>query len=102
MRTREGPAVHDNGIYNAGGCPRGRSDCDALARYASPGAESFMCCGETAAAPVPRGVDLMVHLDERDAVHTASVLLAGLSALGSVAITATDQLDAARQGTADA
>jgi hypothetical protein len=64
-----------------------------------------MCCGETDAAPVPTdrlrlcvvsthatGVDVLVNFDERDAVHTSSVLLAGLSALGSVAITATHKL----------
>lgn len=60
-----------------------------------------MCCGETTNAPVPtdrlrlcikstheHGVDVLVNVDERDAVHTASVLLGGLSALGSVGITA--------------
>jgi hypothetical protein len=31
-----------------------------------------------------------VNLDERDTVHTASVLLGGLASLGSVKITATD------------
>lgn len=105
QRDREGPAIHDHGIYGAAGCPRGRIDCDALARYASPDAASFMCCGETSAAPVPTDrlrlcilsthdrspVDMMVNLDERDAVHTSSVLLAGLSALGSVGILATDK-----------
>lgn len=84
------------------GCPRGRIDCRPLARYASPGYESFMCCGETKGAPVETDrcrlcikstheqgpVDLMVNLDERDVVHTASVLLSGLSALGSVSIAA--------------
>jgi hypothetical protein len=33
------------------------------------------------------GVDILVNLDERDAVHSASVILAGLSALGSVTLT---------------
>ena len=104
-RLREGPAIHDNGVYGAGGCPRGRTDCEALARYHSSfGEVSFMCCGETAAAPVKTDrlrlcvksthdngpVDVMVHFDERDAVHTSSVLLAGLSALGSANITADD------------
>jgi len=106
-RDRDGPAVHgDNGIFGPPGCPRGRTDCEALARYASPGAESYMCCGETNNAPVPTdrlrlcvksthetGVDLMVNFDERDAVHTASVLMAGLSALGSVEIRATSAID---------
>jgi hypothetical protein len=100
-REREGITLHDGAIYDPKGCPRGRSDCQPLARIASPGYESFMCCGETASAPVAsdrvrlcqksthaHGVDLMVNFDERDAVHTASVLLSALSALGSVQITA--------------
>lgn len=97
---REGATVHDGEIVDSVGCPRARSDCSALARYASPGYESFMCCGETNAAPVSTdrlrlciksthatGVDILVNLDERDTVHVASVLLAGLSALGSVTLT---------------
>lgn len=107
MRERDGATIHDNGIVDPNGCPRGRTDCAALARYASPGFESFMCCGETRAAPVPtdrlrlcilsthaHGVDVLVNFDERDAVHTSSVLLAGLSALGSVAVHATNELAA--------
>lgn len=100
-RSREGAQLHDGAIHDPHGCPRGRTDCSPLARIASPGYESFMCCGETASAPVPtdrirfcqksthaHGVDLLVNFDERDAVHTASVLLSGLSALGCVNITA--------------
>jgi hypothetical protein len=99
-RIRDGGTFHDGEIIDPTGCPRNRSDCSALARYASPGFESFMCCGETKAAPVPTdrlrfciksthatGVDILVNLDERDAVHSASVILAGLSALGSVTLT---------------
>lgn len=65
-----------------------------MARTASPNFESFMCCGETDAAPVPTdrlrlcilsthatGVDVMVNLDERDAIDTAYVLFAGMSSL---------------------
>jgi hypothetical protein len=102
-REHDGPVIHDNGIVDARGCPRQRSDCSALSRIASPNYESFMCCGETSAAPVPTdrlrlciksthatGVDVLVNLDERDVVHASSVLLAGLAALGSVAIHATD------------
>jgi hypothetical protein len=100
VRTRDGEAIHDGEINDPHVCPRGRFDCSALARYASPGFESFMCCGETKTAPVPtdrlrfcikstheHGVDVLVNLDERDAVHSASVILAGLSALGSVTLT---------------
>lgn len=52
-RERDGASVHDHGIIDPTGCPRGRRDCAPLARYAAPGFESYMCCGETAAAPVP-------------------------------------------------
>jgi hypothetical protein len=103
-RVRDGQALHDGGIFAPIGCPRGLgSQCGPLSRIASLGFESFMCCGQTHSAPVPTdrlrlciksthetGVDLLVNLDERDAVHTASVLMGGLSALGSVKITATD------------
>jgi len=103
-RVQDGQALHDGGIYSPAGCPRGLgSQCSPLSRIASPAFESFMCCGQTHSAPVPTdrlrlciksthatGVDLLVNLDERDTVHTASVLMGGLSALGSVKITATD------------
>ena len=104
-QVADGPVLHDGAIYDPKGCPRQRTDCAPLARYASEGYESFMCCGETASAPVKsdrlrlciksthdHGVDLLVNLDERDAVHTATVLMAGLSALGSVSLTATATL----------
>lgn len=100
-QVADGPVLHDGAIFDPRGCPRRRTDCYPLGRYASPGYESFMCCGETAAAPVAtdrlrlcvkstheHGVDVMFNLDERDAVHTATVLLGGLSALGSVRIDA--------------
>lgn len=103
-RARDGDALHDGGIYDPTGCPRGLGNqCAPLSRIASPAFESFMCCGQTNSAPVPTdrlrlciksthktGVDLLVNLDERDAVHIASVLMGGLAALGSVKITATD------------
>lgn len=88
-------------VHGIGGCPRGRADCYGLARYASEGYASFMCCGETdhGAAPVATdrlrlciksthdyGVDVMVHLDERDAVHAASVLLQGVGYRGSAGL----------------
>lgn len=114
-RHRDGPTIHDHGIYDPAGCPRQRTDCQPLARYSGSDYASFMCCGETAAAPVPSDrlrlciksthkdgpVDLLVNLDERDAVHTSSVLLAGLSALGSVSITAsaTENSGGEREGT---
>lgn len=99
-----GSQVHDGEVQSLGGCPRGRTDCGALARYASLGPESFMCCGETRAAPVPadrlrlcikadheHGVDIMVNLDERDVAHTAAVLLAGLSYRGSIGLIPVEQ-----------
>ena|SRR3990167_8189256 len=91
-RRREGSTIHDGTVYPLSGCPRKRTDCGPLARVASSEYLSFMCCGETNGAPVPTdtlrlcilsrhksGVDLMVNLDERDAVDTAAVLTAGLS-----------------------
>jgi hypothetical protein len=100
-RAPDGEVLHDGVVNDPVGCPRRLPDCKPLSRFASPRFGSFMCCGETAAAPVPtdrlrlcvkaehkHGVDLTVNFDERDAVHTASVLLGGLAALGSVRITA--------------
>jgi hypothetical protein len=91
-RTARGPMIHDGAVYPPAGCPRARSDCSPLSRVSSPNYESFMCCGETDAAPVPTdrlrlcvlsthstGVDVMVNFDERDATDTAYVLLGGLS-----------------------
>lgn len=93
-RTRAGETIHDGLITHPEGCPKAAGDCRPLSRIASPGYESFMCCGETypEGRSVPTdifrlcigsthetGVDLMVNLDERDAIDTASVLLAGLS-----------------------
>lgn len=104
-REKDGPALHDGAIYDPVGCPRGLTECAPLSRIASPGFTSFMCCGETAAAPVPTdrlrlciksthdtGVDIQVNLDERDVVHASSVLMGGLAALGSVQITATNEI----------
>ena len=103
-RQHEGVTLHDGGIYDPHGCPRGlAAECQPLSRIASPAFKSFMCCGQTHAAPVPtdrlrlciksthdHGVNVLVNLDERDTVHTCSVLMGGLAALGSVQITATD------------
>ena len=94
--TRDGALVHDGEMVHPRGCPRLRTDCLPLARVASPDFASFMCCGETDTAPVPtdrlrfcirstheHGVDILVNLDERDAVDTASVLLGGMSSLAA-------------------
>jgi hypothetical protein len=104
-RTHEGVTLHDGGIYDPSGCPRGLGDqCQPLSRIASPSFASFMCCGQTGSAPVPTDrlrfcvksthdcgpVDVLVNFDERDTVHACSVLMGGLAALGSVSITATD------------
>lgn len=91
-------AIHDGEVAYLPGCPRGRTDCAAISRVASPNFESFMCCGETDHAPVPTDrlrlciysshdqspVDILVHFDERDATDTASVLLGGLSSFAQV------------------
>jgi hypothetical protein len=86
-----GRRIQDGEITTPTGCPRGRADCEALARVSSPQFESYMCCGRTASAPVPtdilrfcmksthaHGVDMLVHLDERDAIDSAVVLMGGL------------------------
>lgn len=93
-RTRDEEAIHDGLITHPFSCPKGAGDCEPLSRVSSPDYESFMCCGEThpEGRSVPAdifrlcigsthetGVDLKVNLDERDAIDTASVLLAGLS-----------------------
>ena len=93
-RTRDGETIHDGLITHPEGCPKAAGDCRPFSRVASPGYESFMCCGEThpEGRNVPTdifrlcigsthetGVDLTVNLDERDAIDVASVLLAGLS-----------------------
>ena len=93
-RTRAGETVHDGLITHPEGCPKAAEDCWPLSRVASEGFESFMCCGEThpEGRSVPgdifrlciggthkTGVDLVVNMDERDVIDTASVLLAGLS-----------------------
>lgn len=87
-----GQRIQDGHIAHPSGCPRKRTDCVPLSRVASDGFESYMCCGETNAAPVPtdtlrlcikstheHGVDLLVNFDERDATDTAFALLGGLS-----------------------
>ena len=89
-----GKRIFDGVIAHPNGCPRKMADCQPLSRVASPEYESFMCCGETdeehRTVPEDRfrlciksthktGVDLIVNLDERDMVDTASVLLGALS-----------------------
>lgn len=96
-RMPDGPRIHDGAVIDPVGCPRKRTDCTPLARVASPVFESYMCCGETHNAPVPTdtfrlcvhsshpsGVDVLVNLDERDVIDTASVLLGGLSSVAQV------------------
>ena len=94
MSVGMGKRIFDGVILCPSGCPRKLSDCQPLSRVASPEYESFMCCGETAegqrTVPGDRfrlcilsthktGVDLLVNLDERDVIDTASVLLGALS-----------------------
>ncbi len=86
--------IFDGFVPHPEGCPRGRTDCQALSRVASPNYESFMCCGETNedSRLVPQDgfrlcvksthkyfANIMVNLDQRDAIDTASVLLGALS-----------------------
>ena len=93
-RTRAGETIHDGLITHPEGCPKAAGDCRPLSRVASPDFESYMCCGETTpeGRSVPgdifrlciggthkTGVGLVVNMDERDVIDTASVLLAGLS-----------------------
>ena len=89
-----GKRIFDGTMLPPRGCPRKLSDCQPSSRVASADYESFMCCGETAEAQRKvatdrfrlciksthrTGVDLMVNLDERDVIDTASVLLGALS-----------------------
>jgi len=97
-RVSEGTRIHDGEVTFVAGCPRGLTDCTAVARIASPDFASFLCCGETNAAPVPtdvlrlciksshdrKPVDLLVNLDRRDAIDVSAVLLAGMSSLAQV------------------
>jgi len=92
-RPPEGPQCHDGMVHPLSTCPRGRTDCTPVARRASPGFESFFCCGETDGATVPEDtirlcvksthdqgpVDLMVNFDDRDTIDAIAVLSAGLS-----------------------
>ena len=90
--------IHDGEIAFPAGCPRGLA-CLPLARVASEGFASFMCCGDNAGdASVPtdrfrlciksthdaRPADVMVNLDERDVIDTASVLMGALSSNAAV------------------
>lgn len=86
--------IFDGAVPSPAGCPRNRNDCAATSRIASPDYTSFMCCGETTpesrsvAGDIFRlciksthktGVDLLVNLDKRDMVDTASVIMGALS-----------------------
>lgn len=109
MRTFDGPQLHDGEVPYVAGCPRGRTDCCAISRKASPEFESFMCCGETAAAPVPTDVlrlciksshdrspvDIIVNLDRRDAIDVAAVLMGGMSSIAQVDAAAAFAIDEA-------
>lgn len=104
-----GPQLHDGAVPYIGGCPRRRTDCHAISRKASPNFESYMCCGETAAAPVPtdvlrlciksshdrRPVDILVNLDRRDAIDVAAVLMGGMSSVAQVDAAAAFAIDEA-------
>lgn len=109
-RRVEGSQVWDGQMWQLAGCPRGRADCTATARRASPGFESYMCCGETNGAPVPtdvlrlciksshdrKPVDILVNLDRRDAIEVSAVLLAGMSGLAQLDAANAFAIDAAR------
>lgn len=68
-------------------CPRGRTDCIALANIVSNGSASFFCCGENngRVAPVKEDKytvcfkgefrDDIRFYDKRDLIHHASVIL---------------------------
>ncbi len=94
MKMGVGKRIFDGVVLAPSGCPRKLSDCLPSSRVSSPKYESFMCCGETNAEQRPvltdrfrlcilsthkTGVDLIVNLDERDVIDTASVLLGALS-----------------------
>ena len=88
-----GKRIFDGVVLAPKGCPRKLFDCLPSSRVASPEYESFMCCGETkeeqrsvstdrfrlCILSTHTGVDLIVNLDERDVIDTASVLLGALS-----------------------
>ena len=76
------------GFFEPKYCPRGRTDCKALAQIIAPNHESFMCCGERQEPPEARAVpqdayrfchkscvdvDVMMNHDERDMAHIAAV-----------------------------
>lgn len=97
--ARSGRSLHDGQItHPAGGCPRGLP-CMPLARYASEGFQSYMCCGDNGGdASVPTDVfrlciksthqmqpaDVLVNLDELDVTHTAAVLMGALASNAAI------------------
>jgi hypothetical protein len=107
--VESGDRIFDGEVTHPAGCPRGMDDCSPLARVASEGYASFMCCGENSEATRkvpgdrfrfcmrsirgdhPLGVDILVNLDERDLVDTASVLMGAFSS--DMQVRATDPTD---------
>lgn len=86
-RAREG--FHDP-LY----CPRGMTDCKALAQIIGEAHSSFVCCGENngVGASVPTdayrfchktadGVDVLMNHDQRDMAHIAAVYSWALAAV---------------------
>ncbi len=74
------------------GCPRGRTDCEALARIDDDEGGGFTCCGRNDGSnrcePLDEFrvcfrndvIDEMTDYDRRDLIDTASVLIQALSA----------------------
>ena len=78
------------------GCPRGRSDCEALARVEADDGSSFICMGEndgsTRSHPGDRlrlcilsaeGVDSIQDLDLRDTADQMSVMAQAMSVVAN-------------------
>lgn len=65
-------------------CPRGQSDCRALAQIITADHASFICCGENDGTAIPQDVytfcvrnhmaDYILHADARDLAHMGGVL----------------------------
>lgn len=78
--------VRKEGFHDPVYCPRGRSDCTALAQIIGEGHVSFVCCGQNETrqhaqdvfrfchkTPEPHGVDVLMDHDMRDLSHIAAV-----------------------------
>lgn len=72
-------------------CPRGRTDCSALAQIIAAEHKSFICCGENAKPPMPQDKyvvcfkndlidDRQCH-DKRDLMQTVGVMAGALSVI---------------------